>query len=447
MTPEQNDLLCRVEGAAPMGRLMRQHWLPACMIEEVAQPDGTPLRVRLLGENMVVFRDSEGRIGALDELCPHRRASLVFGRNEECGLRCLYHGWKFDVKGNVVDMSSEPEDSHMRAKIKTRAFPVVEAAGFVWVWMGDPDNVGEFNAPNWSSASEDQIAIVKMHGACNWAQILEGSIDSSHSSSLHSSNMPTAEDVSGSTATETAWLRPSADKSPRIEVERTPFGFRYAAIRKPIKDADKQDYVRTSLFIAPFTVIIPSNDQYHLSQMLIPIDDENTMFYWIAWNPEKGNGISRDAWRKFCGAEIGKDVEPVTFKKVRNYDNNYLQDREAMKAGDFTGIYGIPAQDMAMWESMGKIADRSEDNLGTSDKAIFTFRTQMYRAAQAVQKGEPAIGTSGTVLPQSKLISFQGMVPKGEDWKEYNISDEERAVRASGNGGQRREYDSKEVIA
>lgn len=429
MTPEQNDLLCRVEGDAPMGQLMRQHWMPACMIEEVAEPDGAPLRVRLLGEKIVVFRDTEGRVGALDELCPHRRASLVFGRNEECGLRCLYHGWKFDVNGNILDMSSEPADSPLRKKMKTKAYPVIESAGFVWLWMGDPDNVGEFNAPNWSSAPADKISIVKMHGACNWAQILEGSIDSSHSSSLHSSNIPTAADVSGSTATETAWLRPSADKSPRIEVEKTSFGFRYAAIRKPVVDADKQDYVRSTLFIAPFTVVIPSNDQYHLSQLLIPIDDENTFFYWIAWHPEKG--ISQDAWRKFCGAEIGKDVEAVTFKKVRHYDNNYLQDREAMKAGDFTGIYGIPAQDMAMWESMGVIADRSEDRLGTSDKAIFTFRTQMYRAAQAVQKGEPAIGADSDALPQSKLISFQGMVPKGDDWKTYNISDEELAQRSS----------------
>ncbi|RKF21773.1 MarR family transcriptional regulator [Altericroceibacterium spongiae] len=433
MTPEQNDLLCRVEGDAPMGQLMRQHWIPACMSEEVAEPDCTPLRVRLLGENMVVFRDSEGRVGALDELCPHRRASLVFGRNEECGLRCLYHGWKFDVNGNVLDMSSEPEDSALRKKMKTRAFPVTEAAGFIWVWMGDPDNVGEFNAPNWSSAPDEKISIMKIHAACNWAQILEGAIDSSHSSSLHSTNMPTADDVSGSTATDTAWLRPSADKSPRIEVEKTSFGFRYAAIRKPIRDADKQDYVRTSLFIAPFTAIIPSNDQYHLSQLLIPIDDENTFFYWIAWHPEKG--ISRDAWRKFCGAEIGKDVEPVTFRKMRNYENNYLQDREAMKAGDFTGIYGIPCQDMAMWESMGRIADRSEDHLGSSDKAIFTFRTQMYRAAQAVQKGEPAIGTTEPSIPQANLMTFQGMIPKGEDWREYNISDEERALRAKSKTG------------
>jgi phthalate 4,5-dioxygenase oxygenase subunit len=159
--------------------------------------------------------------------------------------------------------------------------------------------------------------------------------------------------------------------------------------------------------------------------MLVPIDDENTMFYWIAWHPEKG--IAQDAWRKFCGAEIGKDVEPVTFRKVRNLDNNYLQDRAAMAAGDFTGIYGIPAQDMAMWESMGKIADRGDDRLGSSDKAIFTFRTQMYRAAQAVQKGENAIGVD-TGIPHAKLMSFEGIVSKETDWRLLNVSDEERQL-------------------
>jgi len=429
MTPGQNDLLCRVEGEAPMGKLMRQHWMPACMIEEVAEPDGTPLRVRLLGENIVVFRDTEGRIGALDELCPHRRASLVFGRNEECGLRCLYHGWKFDVAGNAVDMSSEPTDAKLRSTMKTKAYPVVESAGFVWVWMGDPENVIPFSPPNWSAAPAEKISIVKMHGACNWAQILEGSIDSAHSSSLHSSNMPTASEVSGSMATDSAWLRPSADKSPRIEVQKTPFGFRYVAIRKAIVDPDKQDYVRMTLFQAPYTVHIPPNDQYNLSQMLVPIDDVNTMFYWIAWHPTKG--ISQDAWRKFCGAEIGKDVEPITYKKVRTAENNYLQDRALMKAGDFTGIYGIPCQDMAMWESMGAITDRSEDLLGSSDKAIFTFRTQMYRAAQAVQKGEPAIGAIEPRVPLAKLKSFEGLVPKGYNWRLINVSEEEKQLAGS----------------
>ncbi|WP_230461517.1 Rieske 2Fe-2S domain-containing protein [Sphingobium sp. CAP-1] len=426
MTPQQNDILARVEGSAPMGRLMRQHWMPACMSEEVAEPDCTPLRVRLLGENMVVFRDSKGRLGALDEQCPHRRASLAFGRNEECGLRCLYHGWKFDVNGNAIDMSSEPVDAKLRSTMKTKAYPVQEAGGFVWVWMGNPDQVTPFDKPNWATVPDDKISIVKMHGACNWAQVLEGSIDSAHSSSLHSSNMPTATEVSGSTATDTAWLRPSADKAPRLEVQKTSFGFRYVAIRKPIVDADATDYIRMTLYVAPYTVHIPSNDQYHLSQMLVPIDDENTMFYWVAWHPEKG--ISTDAWAQILRCRDRQGCRADHLQKDAQRRKQLSPGSRSHEGRRFHRYLRHPAQDMAMWESMGTLADRGDDRLGSSDKAIFTFRTQMYRAAQAVEKGEPAIGTTEPHIPNAKLMSFEGIVPKGTDWRLLNVSDEEADI-------------------
>src|SRR5437764_1564332 len=147
LTAEENALLCRVEGDAPMGSLMRQHWVPALLSEEVGENDGKPVRVRVLGENLVAFRDSQGRVGVLDELCPHRRASLVYGRNEECGLRCLYHGWKIDVDGNVVEMSSEPPGSGFAEKVKHKAYPVREGAGFVWVWMGPAEERPEWTPP------------------------------------------------------------------------------------------------------------------------------------------------------------------------------------------------------------------------------------------------------------------------------------------------------------
>lgn len=394
-----------------MGKVMRRHWMPVCMSEEVAEPDGAPRRARLLGEDMVVFRDSEGRVGVLDERCPHRRASLVFGRNEECGLRCLYHGWKFDVNGIAVDLAAEPADAKLRDSMRTKAYPVQEAGGFVWAWMGDPAKPAPFDPPVWTKAPDDKIAIVKMHAACNWAQVLEGSIDSAHSSSLHSTNMPTATEVSGSTATDSQWLRPSADKSPRLEVERTPYGFRYAAIRKPIHDADKQDYIRTTLFIAPFTVMIPPTDRYKLIQMLVPIDDVNCMFYWIAWHETEG--ISTEAWRKFCDAVPGVDIDPVTFRKYRNAENDYMQDRALMKAGDFTGILGIPTQDMAMWESMGPIADRSDDKLGSSDRAIFEFRKMMLMQAKAAEAEQAAEKT----YRNADLVSIERLVSKSEDWR------------------------------
>ena len=418
ITREENDLLCLVEAAAPMGSIMRQHWIPACMSEEVAERDGKPARVRLLGEDLVVFRDTEGRLGAIDEFCRHRGASLAFGRNEDCGLRCLYHGWKFDVNGNVMDMPSEPDAGEaLKAEAKLRSYPTQESGGFVWLWMGDAENVAEFEPPPWAHAPDDKISIVKIHTSCNWAQVLEGSIDSAHSSSLHSSNMPPAE-VDGAKATATSWPRPSNDKAPRIRFDKTDYGFRYAAVRTPIIDPDKKDYIRNTLFVAPFTVIIPPNDQYKLAQMLIPMDDGNTMFYWIAFHETKG--IDQDEWRKFCGAEIGVDID-ANFRKIRNLDNMFLQDRDAMKDGDFTGIYGIPAQDMAMWESMGAIADRTKDYLGVSDGAVAQFRRIMIAAAKDVRNGKPAINTraAGRRTDVSALASFEGMIPKDADWRLY----------------------------
>ncbi len=418
ITLDENNLLCLVEGETAMGKIMRQHWIPACMSEEVVEPDGKPVRVRLLGEDLVIFRDSDGTLGAIDEYCRHRGASLAFGRNEDCGLRCLYHGWKFDVNGNVIDMPSEPNAGEaLKAEAKLKSYPTNESGGFVWLWMGDVNNIEDFEPPTWASAPNDKISIVKIHTSCNWAQVLEGSIDSAHSSSLHSSNMPPAE-VDGAKATATSWPRPSNDKAPRIRFDKTDYGFRYAAVRTPIIDSDKKDYIRNTLFVAPFTVVIPPNDQYKLAQMLIPIDDCNTMFYWIAFHETKG--INQNEWRKFCGAEIGIDIDE-NFRKIRDLDNMFLQDRQAMKQGDFTGIYGIPAQDMAMWESMGKIADRTKDYLGVSDGAVAQFRRIMIEAAKKVRDGKPAINTrkAGRRTDVSSLTSFEGMIPKNADWRLY----------------------------
>lgn len=422
MTPQENELLCRVEGDAPMGQLMRRHWIPACMSEEVPDPDGTPVRTRLLGEDLVVFRDTNGRLGVLGEHCPHRQASLAFGRNEECGLRCLYHGWKFDVDGNVLDMSCEPENgARMRPHIRHKAYPTHEGGGFVWVYMGPPETMPKWQPPVWAPAPTTRISIVKMHTACNWAQPLEGAIDSAHSSSLHSSNMPAAA-VDGAKATAENWPRPSTDKAPRMQFQLTNYGFRYAAIRKPIVNAETHDYVRITVFVAPFTVLIPPNDRYKLSQMLIPIDDSNTMFYWMAWHETKG--VDQESWRRFCAAQLGIDLD-ASYRKIRNLDNRFLQDRQAMKLGDFTGIKGIPAQDMAMWESMGPIVDRSDDYLGASDVAVSQFRRQMVAAAKRFAEGGPAIGTVEPRIAHVKLSSFEGIVPKSTDWRSLAVSEDE----------------------
>jgi phthalate 4,5-dioxygenase oxygenase subunit len=426
MTPEENDLLCRVEGDAPMGRLMRRHWIAACLSEEVMS-DGAPVKARLLGEDLVVFRDSKGRVGVLGEFCAHRRASLLYGRNEECGLRCLYHGWKFDVDGNVLEMASEPADSSFPERVKQKAYPAREAGGFVWCYMGQLDEMTEFQAPAFAPTPQARVSATKVRVRCNWAQILEGQIDSAHSSSLHSSDMVPAQ-VDGAKATDVNWLRPSTDKAPRFQVERTSYGFRYAAIRRPIVNETTHDYIRTTVYIAPYTALIPPNNVHNVATLLTPEDDYTTMFYFIAWNGPDKPGIDADTWRKFNVLEWGKDVDR-NFDNVRTAANLYGQDRAAMAAGNFTGIKGIPNQDIVMWESMGRIGDRSKERVGVSDIAVSAFRRLMVEAAREVAEGKPALGTTEPRLPHASISSFEGVVPKSTDWRTLSGGGDQSRIR------------------
>jgi phthalate 4,5-dioxygenase oxygenase subunit len=412
LTRDENELLCRVEGDAPMGQLMRRHWIPALLAEQLPEPDSDPVPLRLLGEDLVAFRDSDGRVGIVDRYCPHRRASLVFGRNEDCGLRCLYHGWKVDVDGNVVEMPSEPAGSALAQKVKHKAYATHEHAGFVFAYMGPQDAIPAFTPPPYAPTADARCAVVKIAVDCNWAQILEGAIDSAHSSTLHSTDMTPAR-VDSAKATADAWLRPSTDKAPRLQLEATDFGFKYAAIRRPITNANVNDYVRISVFVAPFTVLIPPNNLYNVANVNVPIDDTHTMFHFIAWTEGDAGAVDVEGWRKFCGAQVGVDVDRE-WNKVRTLANRYLQDRQAMRLGNFTGIRGIPNQDIAMWETMGPIADRTHDRLGASDLAIVEFRRIMVAAAEAFREKSAALGAGGN---WSHLRSFEGVVPKATEWR------------------------------
>ena len=207
LTQEENELLCRVEGDAPMGQIMRRHWLPACLIEEVEEPDCDPVKVRLCGTDLVVFRDTNGKLGVLDELCPHRRASLVFGRNEECGIRCLYHGWKFDVDGNAMELASEPAETGFIKKVKTNSYPVREAAGFVWVYLGPAEMMPEFEPPVFQPDArhahlDRQVPRAVQLGADSRRRHRLGAL-----LDLHSSDMVPAR-VAGAEANDKNWLRP-----------------------------------------------------------------------------------------------------------------------------------------------------------------------------------------------------------------------------------------------
>ena len=413
LTTEENDLLCRVAGDAPMGELMRQHWVPVCLIEEIEEPDGKPLLIEAIGRRYVAFRNTDGVVGVLDELCPHRHASLLYGRNEECGLRCLYHGWKFDVDGNCVSMTAEPDGSAMHGKVKHKSYETVEWGGFVWVWLGEDDKRFAFAPPAFAPEQDTPVSVLKMRVPANWAQITEGQIDSAHSSSLHSSDMVPAR-ITGAGADDKSWYRPSTDRSPSMQTEITSYGFHYAAIRKPIKNAATHNYLRITEFIAPFTSLIAPNSEYNVATVIVPIDDETSFFHFIGWG---GRACpTTKEWRKFAHAEVGVDVDE-NWVPLRNAQNGFKQDRDAMKAGNYTGIEGIPNQDLVMWVSMGPLVDRTTDILGASDIAIVVFRRLMVDAAQQVAQGQTAIGSGAAGIPQVDIASREGIYPKEVDWR------------------------------
>lgn len=421
LSKQENELLTRVGPQTPMGAMLRRYWVPACLSEELSESDGPPIRVRLLGEDLVAFRDTDGRVGIMDESCPHRGASLALGRSQGCGLTCLYHGWKIDVEGNILEMASEPEGSTFKDRLKHIAYPARESGGFVWAYMGPPEKEPPFPEFPWAKAPASHIAIAKILEEANWVQALEGAIDSAHSSTLHSTDIVSAEDAAGSESKtdgeQLAAKRPSNDRSPKLEVEDTPYGFCYAAIRKPIKNADTTKYVRITAFAAPFTAFIPPFDEFTGTQIFVPVDDHHTTFYYIQQAHKRP--ASQENWRKAVFARVGVDLDE-NYRKVRNRQNNYLQDRDAMKRGEsFSGIEGVPTQDMAMQETMGPIMDRTKEHLGTSDVAIIRMRRIMLKSVREFQEeGQDPVGLEDPALDHSKIRAIEQMMPIDSPWED-----------------------------
>jgi phthalate 4,5-dioxygenase oxygenase subunit len=283
-----------------------------------------------------------------------------------------------------------------------------------------------FERPSWAPDESTRVAIAKIELPCNWAQIMEGQIDSAHSSSLHSSDMRPAKGEASAKGDH--WVRPSTDKNPRIQVQLTGYGMRYAAIRRPITNANTHDYVRITTYVAPFVALIPPNSSYNVASVIVPRNDSSSYFHFIAWAGDDKVGIDTEAWRKFCVVAVGEDVD-ANFRPIkRNAGNDYLQDRELMETGHFTGIQGIPNQDIAMWESMGAIADRTQERLGASDIAIVQFRRLMIEAVRSFEQNGKVIGQIEPRLPQAKLCSYQGVVEKSVPWRSLGASEEEIAV-------------------
>jgi len=403
LTHEENMFMARVGPGTPMGDMMRRFWHPVLLSEELPEPDCPPKRTKILGEELIAFRDTNGDVGLVDNYCPHRRASLFFGRNEECGLRCVYHGWKFDVNGDCIDMPSEPAESNFKDKVKITAYPTNEGAGMIWAYMGPKELQPGMPQLEYLDMPEGQFVSTKVMYESNFVQVIEGEIDTVHASLLHSS----LDSLSKSdTATTVGGKYSYRDRPPRFFVEDTDSGILIGARR----DAEEDSYYwRISRWLFPYITMIPREPQGSArSGLIVPIDDENCWFFWVRWNPFGPLTQGEIDTYKLMQASLA----PVTYLGQANKRNDYLIDREMQRTVNYTGIpqNNARAQDAAMTDSMGAISDRDNEHLGTTDMAIIRMRRRLISTAQALQEGtEPyaashpevyKVRSGGAVLPR-----------------------------------------------
>ncbi|HZR97378.1 MAG TPA: Rieske 2Fe-2S domain-containing protein [Chloroflexota bacterium] len=383
LSREENELLTRVGPGTPMGALFRRYWLPALLATELPVPDGPPVRVRLLGEDLVAFRDSAGRLGLLGAYCPHRGASLFFGRNEECGLRCVYHGWKFDADGRCLDMPSEPPDSTFKDRLRTTAYPCVERGGIIWAYLGPADSRPALPRLEWTLVPDSHRYVHKRFQECNYLQNVEGEVDSAHVSFLHRRFV--ADGVIAPGAGQ-ALLARATDGAPVFTVQETAYGLAIGARRNWEHD---QYYWRVTQFLMPTYTMIPSEAGAPISfTAAVPVDDTRTAGYTVSWRPD-GPLTDEDVARIESWTGIYSEVDPRTFQPLANRANDYRLDREKQRHESFTGITGIRDQDLAVQEDQfgGPIADRTREHLGTSDTAVIALRQRLLRAVRALQQG------------------------------------------------------------
>jgi phthalate 4,5-dioxygenase len=379
---DQNDLLTQTGPRTPAGRLFRSYWIPALLASELPDNDCPPMRVKLLSERLLGFRDSQGRLGLIDEFCAHRGVSLWFGRNEENGLRCPYHGWKYDYTGQCIEVPSELDESGFCKKIKLKSYPLVERGGVLWTYMGPADQ--QPSLPEWEFAQvpAEQSFMSKRIQESNWLQAMEGGIDSSHVSFLHRGELNSDPLFRGAKANQYN-LR---DSRPVFEVVESSGGLLIGARR----EADNGNYYwRITQWVMPsFTMIPPRGNHPIHGHFWIPIDDENCWTWSFDYHPTRA--LTADEVKAMReGKGIHVKYEPGTFRPLANKDNDYLIDRAAQKAGrTYSGVEGIAMQDASLQESMGPIVDRTKENLVSTDNGIIMARHRLLRTIKAMMDGK-----------------------------------------------------------
>ncbi len=418
LSREDNETLVRVGPGTPMGQLMRLYWIPFLPARDVPA-DGRPYRVRLLGEDLVAFRETGGAVGLVDQACPHRGAPLVFGRNEQGGLRCVYHGWKFSVDGSCQEMPAEPDNSPMLKKVRVKAYPVRERNGMLWAYLGPDADPPPLPAMEWNMVPEENVALSVRVQECNWLQALEGEIDSAHAAILHG-----RVDAGGSID---QWKQ-AGDLAPKFEIVQHDAGVSVASRRKLGED---QNYIRVNQFLMPFWTLVPPFSQYpELSgHAWVPIDDEHTLCIMFSYHPaqpfyEKTRKLFKEGHggRETGHASEGSFEQRPISAPYHNYWSKYNRANaygfDSQLAAKYNaGLPGLWLQDAACQSGVAPIYDRSKENLGVSDSGVARTRRVLLEAAKKLataQQQPPSVRAADSFLVRAISIT----IPAGGDWVE-----------------------------
>jgi phenylpropionate dioxygenase-like ring-hydroxylating dioxygenase large terminal subunit len=413
LSREDNDLMCRTGPDAPMGRAMRAQWMPAMHEADLPAPGGDPVRIELLGEHFIAWRDEEGRVGLFDEACLHRNASMALARAEGDGLRCIYHGWKFAVDGRVLE-TPNVADAQFKQRIKGRTHPVRVAGGLVWTYLGAAAQEPEF--PDWPYMALPARHRINARAVvnCNYVQVIEGLVDSSHLTVLHASGLAQTNGSELDFAKKTSHMQ--FDASPRIEADETDFGFHYVAMRP----TPAGRMARVASFIAPCFVANPNGDLWFA---VVPMNDERCSFFHVWWSADKpiGEEPARSQQLKFVGlddetlAAYGLTAASCEGDAAPTWSNGYRQDKARQRAGHFTGLASFTQEDAVCSISSGGIRDRSAELLCSADLALVRLYRVLLAVAHAARDGRPIPGVA--VDASRRVIGIFGEIKPDQDWR------------------------------
>ena len=418
LTAEDNETLTRVGSGTPLGEWMRLYWIPFYPSSGL-EPDGQPKPVRLLGEDLVAFRDSDGHVGLVANACPHRGTPLLYGRNEECGLRCVYHGWKFDVTGQVMDMPAVSGSSTMRARVRLKSYPCIERNGVLWAFMGEADTAPPLPQIEFNLVPAQNVYVSFRVQECNWLQALEGEIDSAHAPILHGR-------IDGKGAIN-QWIA-AQDLKPKFECRQRDYGINIASRR--VVD-EQTNYWRVNQFVAPFWTLVPPQSKYpELSgHAWVPIDDEHTLCLMFSYTPAGPlyPRVREVLEQGHKGRETGQasvncyEPKPLPTPYGDFYtrfrpDNAFGFDYESQQSSWFSGMPGLWVQDAACQAGVAPVYDRTQENLCVSDTGIVMTRRMLLDSVQSYR--DEGVRPAGADSPEVFMVRAVSMhLPADASWE------------------------------